>query len=54
MTAKQINHIAACAHQRAELAGDISSDTWDAIISLRLLSWSAAEREIAANGFTYI
>jgi hypothetical protein len=54
MTAQQINHIAACARQRAELAGASSSDTWEAIISLRLLAWSAAEREIAANGFTYI
>lgn len=54
MTPKDFNNLAVCARQRAELAGDSSSDAWEAIIALRLLAWSVADREIAANGFTFI
>jgi hypothetical protein len=56
MTAQQINHIAKLAIERAHAARRDGADTleaWDAIVCLKLLTCSVAQREIEANGYSW-
>lgn len=53
LTAQQINHIANLAIERACGSAD-SSEQWEAVIALKLLAHSVADREIAANGFSML
>lgn len=53
MTAQQINHVANLAIIRAAGSAD-SSEQWEAVIALKRLAWSAAAREIAADGYSMI
>lgn len=55
MTAQKIRHIASLAHQRALALGpDASLEQWHAVVALRQLAWSVADREIAAQGYSNI
>lgn len=53
MTAQEIRHIASLAHQRA-LANDATLEQWHAVVAMRQLAWSVADREIAAQGYSTI
>jgi len=56
MTAQQINHIAKLASERAHAASRAGGDTleaWEAIVRLKLLACSVAQREIEATGYSW-
>jgi hypothetical protein len=57
MTAKEFRNIAACAAARLREAArhrTVADTEWQPVVALQLLSCNAAQREIAANGFTFI
>lgn len=51
LTAQQIHHISNLAAERARNSAH-SSEQWEAVVALKLLAHSVADREIAANGFS--
>lgn len=56
MNAQQINHIAKLASERAYATSRAGGDTleaWDAIVRLKLLACSVAQREIEATGYSW-
>jgi hypothetical protein len=54
LTAQDVNHISHLAFDRAARAADFDPERWDAIIALKLLAHSLADREIAGHGFSMI
>jgi hypothetical protein len=54
LTAQDVNHISHLAFDRAARAADFDPDRWDAIVSLKLLAHSLADREIAEHGYSMI
>lgn len=54
LTAQDVNHISHLAFDRAARAAGFDPDRWDAIVALKLLAHSIADREIAEQGYSMI
>ena len=54
MTAQAANHIAHLAFLRASASAFAPAEQWDAVVALKQLARTIAEREIEANGYSMI